>query len=64
MACREGVCVCSGDIERENVQGYSAGGGGKFKWKKSSLSVSWSVSLTGIKPSYMPDPGGGCGAVL
>lgn len=34
-ACREGDCVCSGDMERETVQGYSAGGGGKFKWKKS-----------------------------
>lgn len=34
-ACREGDCVCIGDIESETVQGYSAGGRGKFKWKKS-----------------------------
>lgn len=30
-----GDCVCTGDIESETVQGYTAGGGGKFKWKKS-----------------------------
>lgn len=35
MACRDGDCTCSGDIESETVQGYSAGGGGKFKSEKS-----------------------------
>lgn len=61
MACREGDCVCIGDIESETVQGYSAGGRGKFKWKKSGEGKAFMpvcvkvFSFIGFKPSHMLD---------